>query len=77
MSLSLDTRHGKVTVSNPYYSFTCWREVVSVTLLKTENNSNGYGICKEYSVSCKEKIHTRKFLEQFAHQAAIKFHEAP
>ncbi|MFH0263839.1 hypothetical protein ACGRH2_25865 [Vibrio barjaei] len=73
MSLSVDTRYGKVTVSKPYYSFILWGEVVSVTLFKPENCPNGYGVCKEFVASRKKKIHTRRFLEEFAKQAAAIF----
>ncbi len=68
MPSTIDTQYGKVVASTPYYSFTKWEDVISLTLIKPENQNNGYGVSKEFRES--ELKLNRKFIDAFAQEAS-------
>ncbi len=69
MPSTIDTQYGKVIASTPYYSFTKWEDVISLTLIKPENQDNGYGVSKEFRES--ELKLNRKFIDSFAKEASL------
>ncbi|NAW60115.1 MULTISPECIES: hypothetical protein [unclassified Vibrio] len=67
MAATIDTQYGKVTTSEPYFSRQLLCQVRNLTLVKPENESNGWGISRE----CPAEITiTPEFLNMFARDAA-------
>ncbi|WP_136484661.1 hypothetical protein [Vibrio sp. H11] len=67
MAATIDTQYGKVTTSAPYFSHQLACQVHNLTLVKTENENNGWGVSRE----CPANISlTPEFLTMFARDAA-------
>jgi len=67
MSAVTNTKHGAITVSKKYFSFILCREVFQLTLIKPENEENGYGVSKEFNA---DTPISRELFEQFAEEAS-------
>ncbi|EPP2134047.1 hypothetical protein ACUNB3_001983 [Vibrio alginolyticus] len=52
MAATIDTQFGQVTTSAPYFSHQLGCEVINLTLIKPENESNGWGISRECPSKC-------------------------
>lgn len=61
------TEFGQVNISAPYFSFIALRNVRSLTLIKTENNGNGWGVSRELPEGL---TITPEFLNMFAKEAS-------
>lgn len=46
MAATYQTEHGAVTASRPYFSFILGREAIDLTLIKPENENDGWGISR-------------------------------
>ncbi|EKO3380845.1 hypothetical protein KW419_15955 [Vibrio fluvialis] len=67
MAATIDTQYGKVTTSAPYFSHQLMCLVHNLTLVKPENEENGWGISRE----CPANITlTPEFLTMFARDAS-------
>ncbi|EGQ8449053.1 hypothetical protein GTP59_19830 [Vibrio alginolyticus] len=67
MAATIDTQFGQVTTSAPYFSHQLGCEVINLTLIKPENDNNGWGISRE----CPSNVSlTNQFLNMFARDAA-------
>ncbi|TOG86686.1 hypothetical protein [Vibrio parahaemolyticus] len=67
MAATIDTQYGKVTTSEPYFSHNLMCLVYNLTLVKPENESNGWGVSRE----CPANISlTPEFTNMFARDAA-------
>ncbi|HHY0479604.1 hypothetical protein [Vibrio parahaemolyticus] len=67
MAATIDTQYGKVTTSEPYFSHHSMCLVYNLTLVKPENESNGWGVSRE----CPANISlTPEFTNMFARDAA-------
>lgn len=61
------TEFGQVNISAPYFSHQLGCEVINLTLIKPENEKNGWGISRE----CPSNVSlTNQFLNMFARDAA-------
>ena len=67
MTATIETWHGTVTISEPYFSMIRYKRVISLTLTKPENNGNGYGISKEFDEDFEL---SRAAIERFAMEAS-------
>lgn len=62
-----DTKYGKVTTSGIYFSHLLGCKVKNLTLVKSENESNGWGVSRE----CPANLSlTPEFLNMFAREAS-------
>lgn len=46
MAATYQTKYGTVTASRPYFSFVLGREAIDLTLIKPENENDGWGISR-------------------------------
>lgn len=66
MAATYQTKHGTVTASRPYFSFTACREVIDLTLITPENEKTGWGVSCSYSQDVEL---TPELFESFASEA--------
>ncbi|WP_153448762.1 hypothetical protein [Vibrio algicola] len=67
MAATYKTEYGTVTASRPYFSFISGREAIDLTLIKPENENNGWGISR--AVRSDVELTPELFLS-FAQEAA-------
>ncbi|WPC72962.1 hypothetical protein [Vibrio porteresiae] len=67
MAKVISTQFGTVTVSDEYFSTLCFMNVVNLTLIKPENDKNGYGVCREIPSGVSI---TESFVDMFASEAS-------
>lgn len=48
MAATYQTKHGTVTASRPYFSFILGRDAIDLTLIKPENERDGWGISRAF-----------------------------
>ena len=65
--MKITTKHGVVTVKEPFFSWLSLCEVIELTL--TPPNLDGWAVSKEIKVSDMSCEITKQFLEQWADEA--------
>jgi len=50
MTTTYQTQHGQITVGKPYFSHSMLCQVFTLTLVKSENESHGYGVTREFPI---------------------------